>query len=89
MSNFYFTFGCGQKYQNCYVIIEAKDWNSARDEMVRRYGTNWSMQYAEDEWFIKYGEISYLGKINLLETGNTYSPDDLVSQAEIYNLKKL
>ena len=45
MKKFYFTFGCGQLYANCYTVIEAKDSEAARKEMFRLWGERWSMQY--------------------------------------------
>lgn len=58
--NWYFTFGLGQNEgatKNCYVKIFGTV-ESSRDEMIRRYGKNWSMQYSETEFLPqiqKYG----------------------------------
>lgn len=49
MNDYYFTFGCGQLFENCYVIISAKNSVDARAEMFRQYGKNWSMQYNSAE----------------------------------------
>lgn len=38
MNKYYFTFGCGQEYEGCYVVIEAPDFDSARDKMYERFG---------------------------------------------------
>jgi len=53
---FYFTFGFGQPYENCYHVIEAKNSEKARVEMFRRFGQKWSMQYntAEEAGVEKY-----------------------------------
>jgi hypothetical protein len=42
--DFYFTFGCGQANAGCYVKIRGS-FNSAREEMFRRYGPKWCWQY--------------------------------------------
>lgn len=49
MAKFYFTFGCGQPHENCYHVIEAENWGKARDEMFRRFGAKWAMQYESAE----------------------------------------
>lgn len=49
MKKFYFTFGFGQPHENCYTIIEAEDWATARRQMFQEYGTKWSMQYESAE----------------------------------------
>ena len=43
-----FTFGCGQVHANHYVKIYG-DPDSAREEMFRRFGKKWSMQYKNEE----------------------------------------
>lgn len=54
--DWYFTFGWGQRYQNCYTVIKGTQ-ESARQEMTRRYGNQWSMQYltAEEAGVEEYG----------------------------------
>jgi hypothetical protein len=49
MPKYYFTFGFGQKHENGYHVIEAKDASDARGEMFRKFGTQWSMQYSSAE----------------------------------------
>lgn len=44
-----FTWGFGQKYPNCYTIIEAPTRGECRAEMFRQYGTKWSFQYDSEE----------------------------------------
>lgn len=46
--DWYFTFGWGQKHQNCYTVIKGTQ-ESAKVEMNRRYGNQWSMQYPSAE----------------------------------------
>lgn len=46
---FYFTFGCGQKFQGGYYVIEAKTQAIARMEMNRVFGDKWSMVYESKE----------------------------------------
>ncbi len=46
---FYFTFGCGQKFEGGYHIIEAETRDTARNEMNRKFGSKWSMQYRSAE----------------------------------------
>ena len=48
---YYFTFGFGQLHENGFHVIEADSSNAAREIMVSRFGTKWSMQYSEKEWF--------------------------------------
>jgi hypothetical protein len=43
-----FTFGCGQPYAGRFEVIHGT-FNSAREEMVRRHGQVWSMQYRSEE----------------------------------------
>lgn len=45
----YFTFGCGQKHQGHYVKIYGS-FLLAREEMCKRYGSEWAFQYSEKEW---------------------------------------
>lgn len=49
MKKYYFTFGFGQAHDNCYTVIQAPDSNNAREEMFRRWGSKWSMQYDSAE----------------------------------------
>lgn len=43
---YYFTFGSGQSPGiGFYVMIEAENFGMAREEMVKRWGIKWSMQY--------------------------------------------
>jgi len=46
--NWLFTFGYGQAHPNKFVRIWGT-FSSAREEMVRRYGSKWSFQYPEDK----------------------------------------
>ena len=63
--NWIFTFGCGQRHAGHYVKIFGT-FNSARDEMIRRYGTEWCFQYTEEEFF--NNDIpSYLRETELIE----------------------
>ncbi len=45
MREFIFTFGCGQPHEGCYTVIQAETRGEAREEMFRRFGQKWSMQY--------------------------------------------
>lgn len=56
MKDFYFTFGCGQVHENCYIIISAESSNEAREEMFRWFGNKWASQYnsAEDAGVVKF-----------------------------------
>lgn len=55
-ARWYFTFGYGHVHPNKFVIIYGTH-GSARAEMFRRYGKEWSMQYSEKQSrdFEKYG----------------------------------
>jgi len=66
MMKFYFTFGFGQKHENCFTVIGAKNYDEARDEMVRRFGLAWSFQYTEEQWTDKEGNTQQ-EKYNLRE----------------------
>lgn len=53
--DYYFTFGFGHvdpgsglSLANCYTVIRGT-FNSARDEMVARYGNKWAFQYGSAE----------------------------------------
>ena len=52
MYKWYFTFGCGldDPHRNGYHIIEASSFDSAREEMLRRFGYGWAFQYSEKEF---------------------------------------
>ena len=43
-----FTFGCGQKYANHYVIIKGT-FSEAREKMFKYFGTEWCFQYESKE----------------------------------------
>lgn len=59
--DWYFTFGFGHEYPNGYTVINGT-YYEAREEMIRRFGRKWAMQYesAEEAGVEKYG----LKKIN-------------------------
>jgi len=44
--NYLFTFGYGQAHPNKFVRIFGT-YDSARTEMIRRYGNKWAFQYSE------------------------------------------
>lgn len=46
---FVFTFGSGQKYGGCYVLVYAPDSERARLAMVENYGTEWGFQYSSEQ----------------------------------------
>lgn len=46
--DWYFTFGFGQQHENCYIVIHGTR-ESATQEMYRRFGQKWSMQYDSAE----------------------------------------
>lgn len=48
-TKWYFTFGFGQGHDNCYTVIKAKDYGSAREEMFWRWGQKWAFQYDSAE----------------------------------------
>jgi hypothetical protein len=47
---YYFTWGCGQQYENGYHVIDAESWHAARALMFERFGLGWCGQYSEAEW---------------------------------------
>jgi hypothetical protein len=48
LRDWYFTFGCGQLHAGHYIIFHGT-WESAREQMVENFGTNWCMQYPSAE----------------------------------------
>lgn len=50
MKKYYFTFGKGQLHEDCYRIIEAEDFMTARARMFELHGSKWAFQYTEAEW---------------------------------------
>ena len=66
MKTYYFTFGFGQVHENGFHKIEAKDYASARKEMVDKFGLKWAFQYEENQWFDENG-LSQEEKYNLHE----------------------
>ena len=44
-----FTFGCGQEHDGTYVKIYGT-FDSTRNTMFERYGSEWAFQYNEAEW---------------------------------------
>ena len=87
MKKFYFTFGFGQQYENCYVVIESETWNGAREEMVRRYGTKWSFQYTEEDWVLSPNDPNFRTKCFLY--GVNPKIDKPITQAEMYGLREI
>lgn len=49
MPEFVFTFGFGQKHENGYHVINAKDRGEAREKMFERFGDQWAFQYDSKE----------------------------------------
>ena len=56
MRDWIFTFGfdhihpeTGRRLANHYLVIRAEDSETARAEMVRRFGTKWAFQYPSRE----------------------------------------
>lgn len=90
MKKWYFTFGCGidNPNRNCYTVIEAETYESAREEMIRRFGVKWAFQYSEDEWMIdpKKDEYFYF-KARL--HGHDPNRNEPITQAELYNLTRI
>ena len=50
MSEWIFTFGCGQKYEGHRVRIKAETSEAAREKMCLLFGNKWSMQYSQEDW---------------------------------------
>jgi len=90
MKRWYFTFGCGidDPHRNCYTVIEAGSYESAREEMVRRFGIKWAFQYSEEEW-----TIDPKNDKNFRIKAKMHSPDpnrnEPITQAELYNLTRI
>jgi len=63
---FYFTFGFGQRHENGFHVIRAKNKERAREEMVNKFGLKWSFQYTKEQWFNEDG-VSQQEQYNLKE----------------------
>lgn len=86
MKRYYFTFGVGidKPHRNCYRVVEAKDYMSAREEMVRDFGQDWAFQYTEEEWRVskeKYDMMKNWRTLGEWHEGYT--------QAELFNLEEI
>lgn len=49
MTEYIFTFGFGQNYENCFYVIKAANPDDARTTMIERFGNKWAMQYDSRE----------------------------------------
>ena len=49
LPKWWFTFGSDHMHPHGYIIIEAEDWQAARDKMFDRFGREWSMEYNSAE----------------------------------------
>ena len=47
---YYFTFGIGHYHKQGYILIEAENYGSARDQMTEWFGNNWAFQYDESQF---------------------------------------
>lgn len=47
--NWYFSFGCGQVHDGCYVKYFGTA-SETREKMFDAFGQKWSMQYSEKQW---------------------------------------
>ena len=50
MKMFYFTFEKGQTSEGKYQPIKAPDGNIARMKMFEIHGSEWDLQYTEEQW---------------------------------------
>jgi len=66
LKTFYFTFGFGQRYENGFYVIKARNREGAREEMIRKFGLKWAFQYTKEQWFDENG-VSQQEKYNLRE----------------------
>lgn len=57
MKSYFFTFGFGTPYRDCYVEILAENEDEARVAMVEAHGTKWSFQYEADKFDHDYYPI--------------------------------
>lgn len=63
MKTFYYTFGfshehptTGESLSRKFIKIEAEDSTIARLKMVSTFGTNWAMEYTEDQFLPQIGK---------------------------------
>lgn len=66
MSNFYFTFPSDSHIGHCYVKVEGKDWNDARQKVVDAIGRHFAFQYTELEFLPQISKWNY-SEIDLME----------------------
>ena len=50
METYYFTFQLVHPFHRRYMKIVASSYTSARDIMMRIFGSNWAFQYDTKEW---------------------------------------
>lgn len=84
MNKWYFTFGSQGLHAYCYTVIKGHSYRYARHEMERVYGSDWSMDYSEDEWLVskeKYDQRKNERTVGEWHEGYT--------QAELYGLKRI
>ena len=87
MNKYYFTFGDEQLNGGCYVEIESENYFTAREEMVKRYGTKWAFEYDEKEWNL---DPTNKHHVEMAEFYNrALSKDNPISQAELFSLTKI
>lgn len=88
MSKFYFTFGCGidKPRRNCYTVIEADNWDEARNLMIDKFGKDWAFQYTENEW-VYHPKDNQSDRELCLACG--YIQLEPITQAKLFNLKEI
>jgi len=47
---YYFTFGSGSNYKNCFTVVEAKSEIEAREIILSKIGNVWAFCYREKEF---------------------------------------
>lgn len=86
MNRYYFRFGANDTHRNCYHVEIAENKEKAREQMIKKYGTNWAFQYTEDEWLISCEHYK-----TFLHIGRRVKPQwhEGLTQAEMFNLKEI
>ena len=86
LEKFYFTFGCGidKPHRNCYHVVEARDYESARDEMVSKFGLDWAFQYTEEQWQVSKEKYEFMQNWRTIVDWH-----EGYTQAELFNLEEI
>lgn len=80
MHEWIFTFGYGQRLENCFVRVKADSYVEAREKMVATYGSLWAFQYDSEE-------AAAVARFNLREVpfGEPNAKGGSMNKEEVYD----